>query len=535
MTGTAAVRYPSLFVIAVKRIWSIIALGLALLNSCQKPESQTPAQPEPEPEPLPGFVAVIDSPFVAPLQGAVGIVDTVTLAWGKNCCISINGKDSYYAQSGGQSITRFTTSGPDVAPAKGSPAYTAYYPVLAEGYLSGIQPRFAGEVPVFPLFATDDGDTLHFRHLTAALVLSLSCSEDSLLVSKIEVGCSNPLCGSFVLQGGEVKMTAPFGSIICETRECVGPGESLFWFIVPECDCTDLRVTVTDSAGADVTYDCPPVRFECGHSSYVALTPRPRDFIPSDTIYYTTTDGQIITPYNLAPATNTYAAGKGVMVFSRALNTITSNAFDNTAGYCPDAERLESIQLPRSISALGNYLFRNCVNLKELEFPAGGAFVSVPASICYGCTALRKVVMPESVTKINNNAFQNCSALEDIVLPQGIKTIPQNTFNGCSSLRVLDIPDSVNVVGVKAFMGTALENLTLPTGVTALSSQLCQDCRNLEELTLLCEGQVVTFASNALKNCGALKRICVPAALVEDYKNDSGWKTYADLITPLPL
>ena len=74
-----------------------------------------------------------------------------------------------------------------------------------------------------------------------------------------------------------------------------------------------------------------------------------------------------------------------------------------------------------------------------------------------GCFELESVDLPSTITYIGENAFSNCGKLTSIELPNLLETIDQNAFAG-SGLTSLHIPASVNTIGLNAFTGC--ENLT---------------------------------------------------------------------------
>lgn len=49
-------------------------------------------------------------------------------------------------------------------------------------------------------------------------------------------------------------------------------------------------------------------------------------------------------------------------------------------------------------------------------------------------TALKKIVLPDSVSTIGDSAFRGCSNLSEIILPKGLELIGNLAFNECSSL-----------------------------------------------------------------------------------------------------
>ena len=52
-----------------------------------------------------------------------------------------------------------------------------------------------------------------------------------------------------------------------------------------------------------------------------------------------------------------------------------------------------------------------------------------------GCSALRSIEIPDSVTRIGSYAFKDCAALKDVNLPDNGIFIEEGAFNGCASVR----------------------------------------------------------------------------------------------------
>lgn len=66
------------------------------------------------------------------------------------------------------------------------------------------------------------------------------------------------------------------------------------------------------------------------------------------------------------------------------------------------------------------------------------------------CDKLTSVVIPDSVTMINRMAFYNCDGLTSIVI-NGVTTIDKEAFFGCSGLTSIVIVDGVTTIGQAAF------------------------------------------------------------------------------------
>ena len=89
--------------------------------------------------------------------------------------------------------------------------------------------------------------------------------------------------------------------------------------------------------------------------------------VPEKEIWYTSTNGQAIAPYNdgdLLIETNLYSGGKYVMRFSNVVNAIPDNMFNNLTGM----KYLKSVALPASVTKIGAGAFANCTKLTEVVF-----------------------------------------------------------------------------------------------------------------------------------------------------------------------
>lgn len=64
---------------------------------------------------------------------------------------------------------------------------------------------------------------------------------------------------------------------------------------------------------------------------------------------------------------------------------------------------------------------------------------------------LESVVIPESVTDIESNAFSGCPNLTSVTIPSSLKTIGYKVFSECQNLAQLHIPSGVVKIGYYAF------------------------------------------------------------------------------------
>lgn len=150
---------------------------------------------------------------------------------------------------------------------------------------------------------------------------------------------------------------------------------------------------------------------------------------PSNCIYYTTTDGKKLTPYQTESAcfgtslvSNTYTDDQGVLVFEDTVTSIGDEAFRGCA-------KLASISIPNGVTSIGDKAFRACSSLASIAISNG--VTSIGNEAFSMCSILKNVDIPNSVTSIGDEAFRDCPKLLSITIPNGVTSIGKGTFFYC--------------------------------------------------------------------------------------------------------
>lgn len=217
-----------------------------------------------------------------------------------------------------------------------------------------------------------------------------------------------------------------------------------------------------------------------------------------------------------------------------------------------DCTNLESIRISASVSKIGSRMFAGCPNLKSIVVEEGNekydsrencnAIVetatntlvcgtensTIPSTItaigngAFAETGLKNIVIPEGVTSIELQAFENCQDLESVTLPQslkklgyhmfansgltslvipeGITYLPQGTFNECKNLETVTLPTTLETIEYNAFSNSGLTSIFIPKGVTNISSTSFNYCGKLSTISVSDEN--TTYDSR--NNCNAI-------------------------------
>ena len=92
------------------------------------------------------------------------------------------------------------------------------------------------------------------------------------------------------------------------------------------------------------------------------------------------------------------------------------------------------------------------------------------------------MVIPDSVTSIDDSAFEGMTGLTNLVLGTSLTSIGYSAFSGCTGLTVVDIPNSVTNMGGGAFQGCAsLSHVTIRCNDVDFS-YVFDGCVNISEL-----------------------------------------------------
>lgn len=122
--------------------------------------------------------------------------------------------------------------------------------------------------------------------------------------------------------------------------------------------------------------------------------------------------------------------------------------------------KIEEIEIPASVSGVGDYAFAGCENLKKVTF------AGLPA-------------------RLGKGMFRNCTNLQTVDFKQGLNHVPEGTFYGCTSLQAM--PAGVETIGAEAFRNSGITVADL-RGVTEVGEYAFADAVRLT--TVLSDGPV---------------------------------------------
>lgn len=150
-----------------------------------------------------------------------------------------------------------------------------------------------------------------------------------------------------------------------------------------------------------------------------------------------------------------------VAVIPQGVKSLANGAFWACAA-------LERVELPSTLTNIGQYCFWSCEKLTRIALPEG--LTTLNAQAFMYCTGLDSVVVPNTVRTMGQGVFYGCESLTGVTLSTGLSQIPASTFQGCSSLGVFVVPEGVTSIGRSAFAGSGLQEITFSSTLKTLGS-----------------------------------------------------------------
>lgn len=159
-----------------------------------------------------------------------------------------------------------------------------------------------------------------------------------------------------------------------------------------------------------------------------------------------------------------------------------------------DCSALQEVIIPASVERIGDSAFNSCINLTVVELAGESARGE-----------------GESDLVIGGEAFQNCWKLPEIVFPARVKEIGASAFEGCAKLGYANLPEGMVSLGQSAFAGSGIETLRVPSTLMAIPRNAFSFCRNLKDVGIP-EG-LVDIGEEAFNGC-PIEEIEIPSSVM---------------------
>lgn len=184
-------------------------------------------------------------------------------------------------------------------------------------------------------------------------------------------------------------------------------------------------------------------------------------------------------------------------------------------------DKVSTIKISKGITRLGNYSFM-AMRAATIDLPE--TLTEIGEFALSNCTALKTITVPANVTKIDRYAFYYCTSLATVQLSGNLETIASYAFSDCTSLVNISLPGKLKSLGVSVFSSdSSLKSIVIPSSMTALPDTAFYRCSSLSSLTI--PSSVTQFGVNVCGGCASSLTIYGAAgSKAESYAKSVGVK-----------
>ena len=203
--------------------------------------------------------------------------------------------------------------------------------------------------------------------------------------------------------------------------------------------------------------------------------------------------------------------GECVIEFDAPITRIPAQAFYNS-------NLFGDLVIPNSVTTIDDYAFYYCTNLNG-SLTLSNSLKTIGTSAFYWCLGLKgNLTLPDSVTTIGDNAFCNCYKFTgNFTIPNSVSTIGNGAFCDCWGFTGnLTLPNSVTTIGNSAFQKCSgfTGSLILPNSVTTIGEYAFNECSGFTNLKLSEKLSIIPL--EAFSGCTNLSgELVIPASVKE--------------------
>lgn len=128
-----------------------------------------------------------------------------------------------------------------------------------------------------------------------------------------------------------------------------------------------------------------------------------------------------------------------------------------------------------------------------------------------GCTALKNIAIPGTVTEIPEKCFKGCTSLGEINIPDNVTAVGKNAFEGCTSLQYFsgnmasdDHRFLIDGEYILAFAPKGHTNVTIPRFIRYINDGVFENCTTINSIAL---ASTATIGIRSFAGCSSLLAI----------------------------
>ena len=143
-------------------------------------------------------------------------------------------------------------------------------------------------------------------------------------------------------------------------------------------------------------------------------------------------------------------------------------------GYSPNG--LRSVAIPDTVTKIGNNAFQNNA-LSHVKLPSQLEYIG---DLAFNGNVLEEAILPDSLLSFGVGTF-SLNRIRKVRFPEKLEVVPKGIFSRNIQLEEVELPKTVKIIEDSAFVGCPIQEITLPEGLEEIGSKafLSHRIRNL--------------------------------------------------------
>lgn len=193
------------------------------------------------------------------------------------------------------------------------------------------------------------------------------------------------------------------------------------------------------------------------------------------------------------------------IIISPGIKRIGKNAFNGQTA-------VKSLILPNSLSSIEQGAFKYCTNL-EGKIVIPGNVERIGNDAFTGCKNISEIVLQGGIKEIGYGAFSYCENISELIIPNTVVSIEGTAFYSCKSIKDVKIPNGIKNIGRSAFCDCeSISKITIPNTVTTIEVFSFSGCSNLTNIEL--PESISSIGYGAFSECTNLANIKLPESII---------------------
>jgi hypothetical protein len=167
---------------------------------------------------------------------------------------------------------------------------------------------------------------------------------------------------------------------------------------------------------------------------------------------------------------------------------------------------LEEVELCEGLLEIGDKAFYQCKALKRIDIPSTVTWIG--ESAFYNCFKLEEVELCDGLQFIESQAFFSCYALKSLTIPNTVRSIGSLAFCHAYQLHYLQLPEGIENIGQYTFSHNRCTTCRVPSNFTTITTRLIGGCQSMFSIEF--SEDVTNIEGAALYDSHSLRNVAFP-------------------------